>query len=313
MTLGAIIASLLAAVLTIAAPPAATGATTTLIGAASKDYAWLDAAVGPVQIYRDFDTGFKYRTWQDTAAYKAHPNAPANHYSMAILPQRLLDPSDPITAQLQTFIASTPKNIILTNYHEPDIKYSGRFTPAQFRAGIVRFAELVRAQNALDGGTRRTSVILMNISFMGRWKFPASEWWPTQARDGGRVDLVASDVYALPHATNTACCPRGYTDGINWRKPAYLLSFVIKFAKANNTPWAVAELGYLEDVNDPNRKALALREAVRVARLNGADHINYFDTTGPRADWRLRYSSPVGSTSMTSAAALAWKDMVAGG
>ncbi|MEP7331376.1 MAG: hypothetical protein ABI692_04735 [Terracoccus sp.] len=313
----ALLAGLLTAAVILVAPPAATAATaattTTLIGASSVNFAWFDPAVGPMQIYRDFDNGFSYPTWQDTPAYQAHPNARANHYSMKILPQRLLDPTDTINASLRAFIATTPKNIILTNYHEPDDTSPGRFTPAQFRAGIVKFAGMVRAQNAVDGGARRTSVVLMNISFKSQWTWPVSDWWPTDARDGGHVDLIAADVYAMPHATLTACCPRGYTDGVNWQQASRLLSFIITFAKANKTPWAVAELGYLEDIHDPSRKALALRDAVNVARANGADHISYFDASGPRADWRLRWSSPVGSTPKTSQAALMWKSLANGG
>ncbi|HET7399037.1 MAG TPA: hypothetical protein VFJ94_11020 [Intrasporangium sp.] len=313
-TLTAFVAAALAAVVALLVPPAATAAAPPpLIGAHSLDYAWLDAAVGPMQIYRDFDTGFSYPTWQDTKAYKAHPNAPANHYSVTILPQRLLDPADPINAQLQTFIASTPKNIILTNYHEPDFKSPGKFTPEQFRAGILRFADMVRAQNLADGGTRRTSVILMDVTFQGAWTWPASDWWPTDARDGGHVDLIAGDIYALPHNTNTACCPVGYTDGIKWLKAPYLLSFLIKFAQTNQTPWAVAELGYLEDIYDPGHKAQTIRDVVAVATANGADHVSYFDAPGKRGNWRLRYSTPVGTTSMTSQAALAWKALAGNG
>ncbi|MER7073058.1 hypothetical protein [Terrabacter sp. NPDC000476] len=289
----------------------AIGATPMRVGAHSTDYAWFDSAVGPMQMYRDFDTGFSYATWQDTAAYKAHPGAPAFHYSVKILPQRLSDPTDPVNARLATFLATTPKNIVLTNFHEPDYYNNGRFTPAQFRTGILRFADAVRAQNLADGGTRRVSVVLMDVTFNGYWTWPASEWWPTDARDGGHVDLVAGDIYALPNGTNTACCPRGYTTGLKWQKPAYMISFLRNFAVAHATPWAVTELGYLEDVTDPTHKAQALRDAVAYARTNGADHILYFDATGPRADWRLRWSTPIGTASTTSAAALAWRSLAA--
>ena len=288
-------------------------AATTRVGAASTDWPWLDSAIGQVQIYRDFDQGFSYTTWQRTAAYQRHPNAPANDYSFKILPQRLLDPADSINARLRDFIATTPKNIILTNHHEPDwdYKYLKTYTPAQYRRGMVALANMVRAQNALDGGTRRTSIILMDVSFSGYWVLPASEWWPTDARDGGHVDLIAGDIYALPHATGTACCPAGYTDGIKWQKPSYMLSFLRNFAAANQTPWAISEVGYLEDVNNPDRKAAALKDAVAYAKANGAQHISYFDAVGPRADWRLRWSSPVGTASKTSKALLAWKAAVA--
>jgi hypothetical protein len=301
-----------AAVLLVPGQPAG-AAPVTKIGAHGQNWAAFDAAVGPVQIYRDFDQGFSYARWQDTAAYRAHPNAPANDYSFHVLPQRLTDPADTINANIKSFLATTPKNIVITNFHEPDydIKYFNRFTPAQFRGGILALARMVRAQNALDGGTRRTSVILMDVSFNGYWPWPASDWWPTDARDGGHVDLIAGDIYALPHATNTACCPPGYTDGVNWQQPSYMLSFLRQFAVNNATPWAISELGYLEDVHDPLRKAKALSDAVAYAKANGAQHISYFDSAGPRADWRLRYSTPVGTTSSTSNATLRWKSLVA--
>lgn len=307
-----LVLALVPAPILLAAQPAG-AASATKVGAHSGDWPSFDAAVGPVQIYRDFDQGFSYARWQDTRAYQAHPSAPANDYSFHILPQRLTNAADPIVPRVRSFLATTPKNIIITNFHEPDwdYKYVNQFTPAQFRAGILALARMVRAQNALDGGTRRTSVILMDVSFSGYWDYPASTWWPTDARDGGHVDLIAGDIYALPHATATACCPAGYTDGVNWQKPSYMLSFLRTFALNNATPWAISEIGYLEDVNLPLRKSQALSDAVAYAKANGALHISYFDARGPRADWRLRWSRPVGTTSPTSNATLRWKSLVA--
>lgn len=295
--------------------PPAQGATTTLIGANSSDYSWFDKAVGPVQIYRAFDGGFHFATWQATTAYKQHPNATAFDYSIRVLPQRLTDPTDLINAQIRSFLATTPKNLIITNWHEPDETYAKnrQFTTAQYRAGLLALAGMVRAQNAADGGTRRVSLILMDITLSGSWSTQPIDWWPTDARDGGHVDLIQGDLYEWPHNTNTACCPAGYTDGVKWRKASNLLSHLYNFAVANNTPWAVAELGVLEDIHDPMRKANELAAAVSYAKSHGADHISYFDNAGPRANWRLRYSTPVGTTSLTSNAAKMWKSLVAGG
>jgi hypothetical protein len=313
-TLVLVLALLAAPAVLLPAQPAG-AVSATKIGAHAQDWAAFDAASGPVQIYRDFDQGFSYARWQDTAAYRAHPAAPANDYSFHVLPQRLTDPADPINGRLRSFLATTPKNIVITNFHEPDwdIKYNNQFTPAQFRGGILALSGMVRAQNALDGGTRRTSVILMDVSFNGHWNWPASDWWPTDARDGGHVDLIAGDIYALPHATNTPCCPAGYTDGVNWQKPAYMLSFLRKFAVDNATPWAISEIGYLEDIHDPLRKAQMLSDAVAYAKANRALHISYFDSRGPRADWRLRHSTPMGTASASSAATLRWKSLAAAG
>lgn len=281
-----------------------------LVGAASSNWRYFDTAVGPVDIYRDFDAQFSYDTWTDTAAYAAHPNATANEYSFKINPKRLIDASDPINMRLRAFIATTPKNIIITNYHEPERFASSVFSPAQYRAGLVELIRMVRTQNSLDGGTRRVTLILMNITFKGGSSTTPADWWPTVARDGAQPDLVSADVYALPHATGTVCCPRGYTDGLKWQKPAYILKYVRNFASQRNVAWSVSELGYLEDVNDPRRRAQALADAIEYGRVNGADHMNYFDATGPRADWRLRWGTPVGTDSISSPAFLSWRTLV---
>lgn len=283
-----------------------------LIGAASHDWSWFDNAIGPLPIYRVFDTGFNYATWQKTQAYRQHPNAPAFDYSFNVLPQRLTDPTDPINAQIRAFLATTPKNLIITDYHEPDYasaKYD-LFTPAQYRAGILALANMVRAQNAIDGGHRMTSVILMTITFAGNWSTSPSAWWPTDARDGGHVDLIEGDMYEWPHATNTPGVPPGYTDGIKWRSASKFLAPLHTFAVQNNTPWAIAELGILEDIHDPMRRANELAAAVHYAQANGALHVCYFDNIGPHADWRLRWGSPVGTASATSNAAVMWKSLV---
>jgi hypothetical protein len=309
--IGLVTATLALAFVPIAAVPAAasTDEPATLVGAFSADWNWFDNAVGPMQIYRIFDTnGFHYATWQDTLAYQRHPNATAFDYSFDVAPQRLTDPIDPINAKIKAFLATTPKNLIITDYHEPDYTF-GLFTPAQFRAGILALARMVRAQNDIDGGHRMTSVILMDVTFGGTWSTQPIDWWPTDARDGGHVDLIEGDMYEWPHGTNTPGVPRGYTDGIKWRTATQLLSPLRNFAVAQHTPWAIAELGILEDINDSMHKANELAAAVAYAKAYGALHICYFDNYGSRADWRLRYSSPPGTTSPTSNAAVMWKSL----
>lgn len=282
-----------------------------LVGASTSDWAWFDQAVGPVQVYRHFDGGFGFATWKATKAYKLHPNAPMYDYSTKLLPQRLTNPADPINAQYRAFLATTPKNIIITNFHEPDNETTALFTPAQFRAGILALDAMVNAQNAADGGTRMTAVTLMNITFGTYSRSRAIDWWPTVARDGGTVDIIQTDAYALPHLTNTQGIPSGYTSGQKWTNPQGLLGNITSFASTNHTPWAVAELGYLEDVNNRNRRSTTIGDVVAYARANGAHHISYFDNKGPRADWRLRWSSPIGSTSANSLAVQTWKAAVA--
>jgi hypothetical protein len=283
------------------------------IGGVSNDWPWFDANVGAVDIYRDFDIGgFHYETWQQTAAFARHPTAPANDYSFEILPRVLADPLSGAQAQVAAFLATTPLNLQVTNFHEPDNKFNGLFTPAEHRAGTVALANLVRAQNALDGGIRRTSVILMNVTLGITGTTKATDWWPTDALDGGHADIISVDAYALPHATNTSGVPAGYTDGLKWKTPTALLNNVYKFAATRQVAWSVSELGYLEDVNDPFRKANTLRDLVAWARSHGARHLSYFDARGPRADWRLRYSNPiVPSQSLTSNATMTWRSLAA--
>jgi hypothetical protein len=297
----------------VASAGRARAATGPLIGAASGDWSWLDANVGPVQVYRDYDIGgFHYPTWQDTAAYRRHPGAQANDYSFEIPPLQLVDPASGWRARVASFLATTPRNITVTNFHEPDDppRYGGGFTPAQYRAAIVVLAGLVRAQNAVDGGTRRTSVILMNITFGTYGRYVATDFWPTDARDGGHADIISVDAYALPHATNTPGVPAGYTDGVNWRKPAALLTNVYTFVSQRSIAWSISELGYLEDIHDPWHKTNTIRDVVAWAGARGAKHVSYFDGRGPRADWRLRYNQPpIPSTSPTSKAATMWRSL----
>ncbi|MGZ4549745.1 MAG: hypothetical protein ACXVF0_09600 [Blastococcus sp.] len=316
---GALVATgLLLAAVAVAPPASASSTSVTKVGAWSKDWKWFDAAVGPVDVYRGYDTGFHYPTWQNVPRALAHPGG-MNDYSFQLPPADVAAGLD--DAQLITFIASTPLNIVLTNYHEPEQEIAaGLFTFADFRASTAHLNALVDAQNAVDGGTRKVSVILMVSTFTGFQGRNPENYWPTEAKgDGGTADLISADVYSAPHATGTTGVPLGYTDGISWKSPTTLMRPVITFAQAHQTDWAVSELGYLEDVNNPTRKADALREAVAAATAGKptakttyrpALWISYWDSIGGRADWELRYNNPpVPSTSSTSNAALAWKSL----
>jgi hypothetical protein len=320
-TLAALVLAALSAVGLVAVPAVASASATsvTKIGAWSRDWTWFDAAVGPVDVYRGYDGGFHYPTWQQVPAKLAHPGG-MNDYSFQLPPAAVAAGKD--DAILKKFIASTPKNIVLTNHHEPEQEIAaGQFTFAQFRAANAHLHALVQQQNALDGGTRKVSVILMVSTFTGFQHRNPENYWPTVAKgDGGTVDLISADVYALPHATGTAGVPIGYTDGVNWKDPATLMYAVVTFAQTHATDWAVSELGYLEDVHDPARKADALRAAVAAAEAGRpsataatyrpALWISYWDSKGGRADWELRYSTPTPSTSATSNAAVAWRNLV---
>jgi hypothetical protein len=321
--LGALVTAglVLVGLLVVPAQADASSTSVTKIGAWSRDWSWFDANVGPVDVYRGYDGGFHYPTWQQVPRSLAHPGG-MNDYSFQLPPADVASGAD--DGILKTFIASTPTNIVLTNFHEPEQEIEdGQFTFAQFRAANAHLHALVQQQNAIDGGTRKVSVILMVSTFTKFKNRNPENYWPTVAKgDGGTVDLVSADVYAAPHATGTAGVPIGYTDGVNWKDPAKLMMPVVKFAQAHATDWAVSELGYLEDVNNPMRKAQALQAAVAAAEAGKpsataptyrpALWISYWDSKGGRADWELRYNNPpVPSTSGTSNAAVAWKTLAA--
>jgi hypothetical protein len=305
------------AVCAVPSSASASANSVTKIGAWSKDWKWFDAAVGPVDVYRGYDGGFHYPTWQNVPPSLAHTGG-MNDYSFQLPPADVAAGLD--DGILNTFIASTPKTIVLTNFHEPEQEIAaGQFTFTDFRKANARLNALVDAQNVLDGGTRKVSVILMVSTFTGFQGRNPENYWPTAAKgDGGTVDLISADVYAAPHATGTAGVPLGYTDGVNWKTPAGLMKPVLLFAKAHLTDWAVSELGYLEDVNSATHKAQTLRDAVAYATVGKptatapvyrpALWISYWDSVGGRADWELRYNNPpVPSTASNSNAALAWK------
>jgi hypothetical protein len=161
----------------------------------------------------------------------------------------------------------------------------------------------VHAQNVVDGGTRRVSVILMYDTVYGFKGRNPMDYWPGRdpATGVNYADLISFDTYALPHNTNTPGVPKGFTDGIKWQTPKVLLDPSIAFAQQIGSPWMVSEFGYLEDINNPTRKAQAITDFVNYARLHGTVTVEYWDAAGSRADWRLRYS-----TNATNA----WKTIV---
>jgi hypothetical protein len=259
-----------------------------LLGGWSRDPVWYAAHIGPVHIYRMYDNGFTWPTWNKTMAYQLHGGAQED-YSFNLPPADVAAGRD--DAKLKTFIASTPKNIILTNYHEPEQEIAkGLFTAAQFRASIVRLSTLVRAQNKIDGGTRRVSVILMYDTVYGFKGRNPMDYWPGRnpATGVNYADLISFDTYALPHATQTPGIPKGFTDGLKWQSASQLLDPSIAFAAKIGSPWMVSEFGFLEDITNPMHKAQAITDFVNYARLHGAVAVEYWDAYGTRADWQLR-------------------------
>jgi len=293
---------------TSAVPTAGAPGVKPLLGGWSKSWSWYRATMGPVDIYRYYDSGWHFATYQQNTAHAARAANAVSDYSFKLPPAEVA--AGLHDDRLRTFIASTPKTIILTNHHEPEEEIEqGHFTAEQFRAATARLNRLVDLQNVLDGGTRRVSVVLMGGTFTGLRQRNPANYWPKDPVTGlNQADLIAVDAFAVPSGTNTVGVPPGYTNGVRWRQPAALLAPVVRFAAANLTSWGVSEFGYLEDVNNPTRKAQAITDAVAYARANGAVMFEYFDSIGPRGDWQLRYSNPpVPSTSDKSNAVRAWK------
>ena len=293
----------------------------TKIGAWSQYGSWtaFDQGAGLMDVYRGYDSGFRYPTWQQIPAGHRKTGNPGsfNDYSFQIPPAQLITGS--WDERLRTFLASTPRNVVLTNHHEPEQEIdAGQFTFAQFRAAQARLNRLVDEQNARDGGTRKVSVILMISTFTGFEGRNAENYWPTAAKgDGGTVDLISADVYAAPHGTGTTV-PMGYTTGTNWKTAATLVRPVLSFAQSHRTDWAISELGILEDVNNANRRAQLMRDVVayaRAGRLSATSvyrpalWVSYWNSRGGRADWGLRFQHPVPSESTGSLAFQTWRDI----
>jgi hypothetical protein len=258
-----------------------------LLGGYTRDPAWYAANVGPTFIRRCYDAAFSYPTWQQTAAFKTFGAVPQD-YSFQLPPSDVA--SGVADAKLRTFLATTPKDLILTNYHEPEPWVdAGKFSAADFRASIVRLSTLVRAQNALDGGKRRVSVVLIYNTVYGfKGRDPLS-YWPGRDPNGvNYADLISFDTYALPHNTNTPGVPVGFTDGVKWQSAKVLLDPSIALAKQIGSPWMLSEVGILEDVTSPTHKGQAMTDVVNYARLHGAVTVEYWDAVGSRADWQLR-------------------------
>ena len=322
-TAGALVLAVLVLLATLLNPSSAGASLTsvTKIGGWSQYGSWtaFNAGAGQMDVYRGYDNGFRYATWQDIPLgyrYRGPQNLATvmNDYSFQIPPAQLV--AGTWDARLRTFIASTPKNVVLTNHHEPEQEIeAGQFTFAQFRAAQLRLDRLVDQQNALDGGTRKVSVILMISTFTGFQGRNAANYWPTVARDGDTVDLISADVYNAPHGTGTTV-PLGYTTGTNWKSPATLVRPVLSFARLNNSDWAISELGLLEDVNNPLRKSQDMRGVVDIARSGRigtlvwrpALWVSYWNSRGGRADWGLRFHNPpVPSETTSSNAYQAWR------
>jgi len=57
----------------VVAAASASAASVTKVGAWSRDWVWFDRAVGAVDVYRGYDSGFNYPTWRDVPRFLRTP------------------------------------------------------------------------------------------------------------------------------------------------------------------------------------------------------------------------------------------------
>ncbi len=261
----------------VAASPNAWASSPTMVGGWSNDQAWFNANIGKLEIYRAYSPGFK-SSWSQTG-YASRPGLV--DYSFDMSPSQVAGAS----SQIKAFVATTPKNLIISFDHEPEVTYSA----SSFRAATRTVANIVHAQNRADGGARRVEVILMGYTFRSNSGRNPSDWWPGRDAQGKNyADIISEDVYSDPQGPNTL---KGYTNGVNWRTSAQLFDPVINFAKSVGARWSVSELGFLEDSTDATHKARAIKDAVSYAEAHNAVAVEYWDSIGRRGDWRLRHST----------------------
>ncbi len=247
-----------------------------MVGGWSNDQTWYNAKIGPLEIYRGYSPGF-VSSWSKTG-YASRPG-PVD-YSFNMAPGNVAG----MSSQIRQFVATTPKNLIINYFHEPEISIS----PSAFRSATRIIANIVHAQNRADGGHRMVEVILMGWTFRDNSGRNPMDWWPGRDPAGRNyADIISTDVYSDPQGSNTK---NGYTNGVNWRTAAQLFDPTIEFAKRVGARWSVSEFGYLEDPNRPLRKAQAITDAVNYAKSHGAVAVEYFDSIGRRGDWRLRHT-----------------------
>jgi hypothetical protein len=269
---------------------AAAAHTKPLLGGFSRDSSWYDATIGRATIYRQYDSGFHLTTWQ-RSYMSTRAGSAVSDLSLSIPPAQLANGS--YDARLWTFIRTTPKNLIITNQHEPEDNIeAGKFTAAQYRAAIARLAKIVHGMNAADGGSRKVSTILMVDTLNGFKGRNPLNYWPGYDSSGKPyVDVLSFDTYAWPHGTGTRGVPVGYTDGVRWLTSAQLLDPVIAYAQKMGRRWMISEFGFLEDIHNKAHKGNAIIDFVNYARLHNALAVEYWDSVGRRADWRLKYGA----------------------
>jgi len=261
-----------------------------LLGGFSKDGSWYDATIGRATIYRQYDSGFHLTTWQKSYM-STRAGSAVSDLSLSIPPAQLAGGS--LDARLWTFLRTTPKTLIITNQHEPEDNIeAGQFTAAAYRAAIARLAKIVHGVNAEDGGARKVSTILMVDTLHGfKHRNPLNYWPGNDASGRPYVDVLSFDTYAWPHATGTSGVPVGYTDGVRWLSSAELLDPVISYAAKMGRRWMISEFAFLEDIHNKAHRGNAIIDFVNYARLHNALAVEYWDSVGRRADWRLKYGA----------------------
>ena len=208
----------------------------TKIGAWSQFGSWtaFDQGAGQMDVYRGYDNGFRYATWQQIPSgqrYRGPQNLASvmNDYSFRIPPAQLAAGAlGRPAAHLHRLHAAQRGADATTTSRSRRSRPASSPSPSSARpsSGSNR---LVDAQNA---DRRRHPQGVGHPDDLDLHRLPGPERQQLLAhlaRDGGTVDLISADVYNAPHGTGTAV-PLGYTTGINWKTPAGLVRPVLTFA-----------------------------------------------------------------------------------
>lgn len=271
---------------------------TMLVGAAASPHndrttsddelAFLESKVGRLDLHRVYDSGF-----DTNFLHKAGIDVGkrATHYSfkpdMAALAAGSLDAN--VRALLQSIPAG--HRTILTIWHEPEDNFTTAAQQATYRAGWVRFAQLVRAANRPE---LSTSWVMMSWSWnTGAGRDPNS-WWPGD----GVVDSVGLDGYNDGSLKGTRWDSPGRPYGMaapgDSKGGTYVDGGAIAWIKAKHVAWGIAEFGTLENDNNvaagwtaTPTKAAWLEAAAAFFYAQGASYIEYFHAGPYRGPWWL--------------------------
>jgi hypothetical protein len=258
-----------------------------------EEIAFLEGAVGPLEIRRVYDSGFLLDFMVRAGA---DVGVRATHYSFK--PDLAALAAGSLDADVLTLLNSIPvgHQTLLTIWHEPEDNFTTDEQKATYRAAWQRFADLVH-------GTGRPELTTS-------WVMMSYSWWTSSGRDP--MDWYPGDEYIDSVGIDTY--NEGSLRGDRWDSPGrgvglpfagdtavpggYVYEGAIRWAQARGLPWGIAEFGSLENVNHidstwakVDEKWRWIHRAVKFYARNGASYIEYFHCGPYRGPWWLDSSS----------------------